>query len=68
MVNMHVYYIHRAITTKQGIITGPIMEKQGYYENEKKKWPACFGEIIAWKIYFLSTIDYRIKRIFSGVY
>jgi len=47
MVNMHVYYIcpHRAITTKQGIITGPIMEKQGHYENEKKMagmlWRNC---------------------------
>ena len=65
MINMHVYYIcpHRSIKTKQDIIIGPIMEKQGHYENEKKR-PACCGESIAWKIFFLSTIDYRIKRIF----
>ena len=56
MVNMHVYYIcpHRAIATKQGIITGPIMEKQGHYENEKQMDGM--------------PIDYRIKRIFFGVY
>jgi len=66
MVNMDVYYIcpHRAITTKQGIITGPLMEKQGHYENENKNGRDAFEKLSPGKYLFCLRLTIGLNAFF----